>query len=61
MMFIQVCQKIMVVTEGCDEFVLLYDEAEEQVRAIDCLIDDLRREERYAEENAKYREDRPNA
>jgi hypothetical protein len=57
----QVCQKIMVVTEGHDEFVLLYDEAEEQVRAIDYLIEDIRREERYAEETARYREDRPNA
>ncbi len=59
--FRRVCHNIMDAVDGHDEFVLLYDEAEEQVRAIDCLIDDLRREERYAEENAKYREDRPNA
>lgn len=57
----QVCRGIMSAVEGHDEFVLLYDEAEEQVRAIDCLIDDLRRENKWAEENAKYREDRPNA
>jgi hypothetical protein len=59
----QVCQKIMAVTEGYDEFVLLYDEAEEQVRAIDCLINDLRREYAIAERNHEHdlREDRPNA
>lgn len=58
----QVCQKIMVVTEGYDEFVLLYDEAEEQVRAIDLLIDDLRREDAIAERNYELglKNDRPN-
>ena len=56
-----VCRCIMVATEGHYEFILLYDEVKEQVRAIDCLIDDLRREDAIAESNAKYREDRPNA
>ena len=58
----QVCQKIMAVTEGYDEFVLLYDEAEEQVRAIDLLIDDLRREDAIAERNYELglKNDRPN-
>lgn len=59
--FRRVCRNIMDAVEGHDEFVLLYDEAQEQVRAIDCLIDDLRREDAIAESNARYREDRPNA
>ncbi len=55
------CRALMASIEDYDEFVLLYDEAQEQVRAIDCLIDDIRREDAIAEQNAKYREDRPNA
>lgn len=57
-----VCNQIMDAVEGHEEFVLLYDEAEEQVRAIDCLIDDIRREDAIAEQNHKMelRDDRPN-
>ena len=57
----QVCKAIMRVTELKDEWVLLYNEAEQQVVKIEALIDDLRREDAIAEQNAKYREDRPNA
>ena len=32
-----------------------------QIDIIDSYIDSLHREDKYAEENAKYKEDRPNA
>lgn len=57
----QDCVGIMALLEGKDAWALFYDEAKAQVEDIDGLIEGLRREDRYAEQNAKYREGRPNA
>lgn len=57
----KVCQAIKAATEGHDAFVPLYDQADDEIRSIDIDIEGLRREQKWAEQNAKYREDRPNA
>lgn len=57
----KVCQSIKAATEGHDAFVTLYDQADDEIRSIDIDIEGLRREQKWAEQNAKHREDRPNA
>lgn len=57
----KVCQAIKAVTEGHDAFVPLYDQADDEIRSIDIDIEGLRREQKWAEQNAKHKEDRPNA
>lgn len=52
---------MMLAAEGCDALNLIYDDLKDTISSIDSDIEGLRREERYAEQNAKYREDRPNA
>jgi hypothetical protein len=52
---------MMLAAEGCDALNLIYDDLKDTISSIDTDIEGMRREERYAEQNAKYREDRPNA
>jgi len=57
----QDCQEMMAVIEGKDVWSPFYKELESQVDSIDIYIKWLRKEDEWAEQNAKYREDRPNA
>lgn len=44
-----------------DPLITLIDGIANEIDSIDIDIEGLRREQKWAEENAKYREDRPNA
>lgn len=54
-------RKMIAETEGHPAFHSLVDSFEKQIDNIDFHIENLRRESRIAEQNAKHREDRPNA
>lgn len=56
-----ICGKCIVDIGGHPAFQRLLEMFEDEIKSIDTDIEGLRREDRYAEQNAKYREDRPNA
>lgn len=56
-----VCEELLTIALSHSAFQPMANELEDEIESIDIDIEGLRREDRYAEQNAKYREDRPNA